>query len=413
MDLRSIIEKLNTIDSKKNLMEDAATIANNIKKAVVRWGTDEVAVYDAIAQLTSAAEWEQVKKVYAADGRDIEADIANDFGGAELDYVRGLLASKGIKSEILRIGEPTDHLTPVEPNTPPPPAAEAEGKSDDKNQGQRSTQTVPVDVATGNITDPTTKAWETAFGRPADQIIAWTVKKYPKLTAELVKEYLKSTTPVGDDIASLNQLDKWAKDPHTVKEPSKLDYTKLRMWENITAKPLSYIIAFATSLHQSDPYTYKREVTSQEVKEFLIKTQPTFTGTIDYDRVAAFKAIKAWASSETAVNVTPTTRDPKLDEIKRLLDKAEEKREKPSYAPGDNVWDPSRNTYVIAKESKLPIAKSLVESFGYILEAYKDLSDDEKKELDQLAIELEPFAKNNRQVARLIKAYKKLKGGRS
>ena len=89
-----MIEKLDKLDSKKNLMEDAATIANTIKKAVVRWGTDEVAVYDAIAQITSAAEWEQVKKVYAADGRDIEADIANDFGGTELDYVRGLLAAK-------------------------------------------------------------------------------------------------------------------------------------------------------------------------------------------------------------------------------------------------------------------------------------------------------------------------------
>jgi hypothetical protein len=413
MDLRSIIEKLDKIDSKTNLMEDAATIANNIKKAVVRWGTDEVAVYDAIAQLTSAAEWEQVKKVYAADGRDIEADIANDFGGAELDYVRGLLASKGIKSETLRIGEPTDHLTPVEPNTPPPPPAEAEGKSDDK--GQQSKQTIPVDVATGNIiaTDPNTKAWETAFGGTADRIIAWATKKYPKLTPELVKEYLKSTYPVGDDVAVLNQIDSWAKDPHTVKEPTKLDFSKLRMWENITNKPLSYIVAFAKSLHQSNPYMYKREVTDQEVKEFLVKTEPANTGDYDRDKKSAFEKIKQWAQSETAVNVQPSRIDPDVEEIKRLLDKAEATVEKPNYVRGDQVWDPRTNSFITVKENTLPIAKLLVESFGYILEAYKDLSEAERKELDQLAIELEPFAKTDRRVGSLMKAYKKLKGGQS
>ena len=397
-------------------MEDAATIANTIKKAVVRWGTDEVAVYDAIAQITSAAEWEQVKKVYAADGRDIEADIANDFGGTELDYVRGLLASKGIKSETLRIGEPTDHLTPVEPNTPPPPPAEPEGKSDDKNQGKQSMQPEPAS-ATAPATDLNTKAWETAFGGTADRIVSWVINKYPKVTPELVKEYLKSTPPVGDDVAVLNQINSWAKDPHTVKEPTKLDFTKLRMWENVTNKPLSYIVAFAKSLHQSNPYVYKREVTDQEVKEFLVKTEPPNTGDYEYDKVASFKLIKKWAESETAVDVSPTLRDPDVEEIKRLLDKADAKAEKTEYTRGDLVWDPRRNTYYRAsganeaKESNLPIAKSLVESFGYILEAYKDLSVAEQKELDELAIELEPFAKTDRKIGLLIKAYKKLKGG--
>ena len=374
MDLRSIINKLDRISSKKNLSEDAATIANNIKKAVVRWGTDEVAVYDAIAQLTSAAEWEQVKKVYAADGRNIEADIANDFGGAELDYVRGLLASKGIKSEILRIGEPSDHLTPVEPNTPPPPAAEPEGKSDDKDKGQQNTQVTPdkVDVATGIVTstDPNTKAWEAAFGGSVDKIVAWAVKKYPKVTPELVKEYLKSTPPVGDDVATLNQIDTWAKDPGKLTAKYEYDQAKFKLWEEYTFKPLSYLIALATSYYASDPDTY-RKVTADEVKEFLSKAN--LVGAIQAKKfeqgsqeaaMAAFALLRDWVKTGKSQETQTTVElDPKLKKIKELLDKAEGK---------------------VKNESSVKIAKSLVESFGYLLEDFSRLSQTEKEELDRL-----------------------------
>jgi len=322
MDFRSIIAKLDQIDSKQMLLEDATVIASMMKKELTSWWSDDGSVYMAIQSISSPAEWEQVKKIYSASGRDIEKDILKKYSGEKLDYVKSLLASQGVRSNVLNIN-PVDHLTPVDRGDPTPPTPTI---------GQDQQPIKPT-----NSDNPNIKAWEKQFGRPSTEIAAWLIGKFPKLTRDQVQEFLSNNTAPNDDVEALNKLVNWAKNPVAapVEVPTPVKPPVNIANGNVDPKP--------------------PESTDQYAK------------------------------------------DPDVRLVRLLLAKAE------ANSVSTTSFIPE---YTIPKQT---IAGVLVESFGYVLEAYKDLSADEQKEIDALATELEKFAKTDKDIAALIDEYKKLK----
>jgi hypothetical protein len=84
MDLRSL-----------DTLEASSAIASKIRKAVTGLGTDEEAVYDAIADVKDKYQWAEIKKIYP----EIEDDILDDFSdllAPELTHVKKLLARIGV-----------------------------------------------------------------------------------------------------------------------------------------------------------------------------------------------------------------------------------------------------------------------------------------------------------------------------
>jgi hypothetical protein len=98
MDLRSLIAKMDAIESlteASDTLESSSKIANQIRKAVIGAGTDEEAVYDAIADVKDKYQWAEIKKIYP----EIEDDILDDFSdllAPELTHVKKLLARIGV-----------------------------------------------------------------------------------------------------------------------------------------------------------------------------------------------------------------------------------------------------------------------------------------------------------------------------
>jgi hypothetical protein len=98
MDLRSLIAKMDAIESlteASTTLEASSAIANKIRKAVTGLGTDEEAVYDAIADVKDKYQWAEIKKIYP----EIEDDILDDFSdllAPELTHVKKLLARIGV-----------------------------------------------------------------------------------------------------------------------------------------------------------------------------------------------------------------------------------------------------------------------------------------------------------------------------
>lgn len=91
--------------AKKAMAEIPAEINDAVKGA----GTDEKAVYDALAKVKDKAMWDQILK----SDPDLLPRMLDDFGGAELDKVIGILKGKGIdvtvntKSGMFSAGEYT------------------------------------------------------------------------------------------------------------------------------------------------------------------------------------------------------------------------------------------------------------------------------------------------------------------
>ena len=334
MDFRSIITRLDQIDSKKILLEDATTIAGMLRKSMSSWWGDDDSVYMAIQSVSNQAEWDQVKRIYSATGKDVEKDLAKKFSGQKLEYIKSMLASQGIRSNVLNIN-PVDHLTPVDMgNDTPAPS------------GQTQQPLKP------SVSDnPNVLAWEKQFGRPSTEIAAWLIGKYPKLTRDQVQEFLSTNPAPNDDVEALNKLVNWAKNPNA---------------------PIATTDKPPTDKPPTDkPPTDKPPVNiaNGNVEE---PKPPTST-----DRYA---------------------NDPDVKMVKLLLAKAE------ANSVTTSRFIPE---FTIPKQT---IAGVLVESFGYMLEAYKDLSVAEQKELDTLAAELEKFAKTDKTIEDLINDYKKLKG---
>lgn len=73
---------------------DMDKIAEQVYNAIDGWGTDEEAVYSAIAQFkNNPVLIKQLKDTYKTKyGRDLDMDILDDFSGSELKYVQQLLA---------------------------------------------------------------------------------------------------------------------------------------------------------------------------------------------------------------------------------------------------------------------------------------------------------------------------------
>lgn len=98
MDLRSLIAKMDAIESlteASDTLEASSAIASKIRKAVTGLGTDEEAVYDAIADVKDKYQWAEIKKIYP----EIEDDILDDFSdllAPELTHVKKLLARLGV-----------------------------------------------------------------------------------------------------------------------------------------------------------------------------------------------------------------------------------------------------------------------------------------------------------------------------
>jgi len=98
MDLRSLIAKMDAIEKlteASDTLDASSKIASKIRKAVTGLGTDEEAVYDAIADVKDKYQWAEIKKIYP----EIEDDILDDFSdllAPELTHVKKLLARIGV-----------------------------------------------------------------------------------------------------------------------------------------------------------------------------------------------------------------------------------------------------------------------------------------------------------------------------
>jgi prefoldin subunit 5 len=96
MDYRALVNKLNAINEAEAFKVASQDIADRIKKAVVGLGTDETAVYKALADVAGPRQWAEIQSIYPTVDEDLLDDFS-DWFGTELTYVKDLLLQKGIE----------------------------------------------------------------------------------------------------------------------------------------------------------------------------------------------------------------------------------------------------------------------------------------------------------------------------
>lgn len=92
MDYRALVNKLESINEAAMSSQE---IADKIKTAVTGLGTDEEAVYAALAAVTGPKQWLEIRGLYP----NVDADLLDDFSDwftPELTKVKTLLKNKGI-----------------------------------------------------------------------------------------------------------------------------------------------------------------------------------------------------------------------------------------------------------------------------------------------------------------------------